>query len=130
VATDFYSKFGDATAAEFILKTISSDVDYGSLNKVNTYLKNQEDFSTIKLFTKRLAEIGNETSDKYIRMFCIQGLFAAKNKLEASTETSTVEKERNTRELEVITQLGNQLIDKETNEELKFYYKTYFKFSK
>jgi aminopeptidase N len=130
VATDFYSNYGDATAAEFMLKSISSDVDYGSLNIVNTYLKNQEDFSTIKLFTKRLAEIGNETSDKYIRMFCIQGLFAAKNKLEASTETSTVEKERNARELEAITQSGNQLIEKETNEDLKFYYKTYFKFSK
>jgi aminopeptidase N len=130
VATDFYANYGDATAAEFMLKSISSDVDYGSLNIVNTYLKNQEDFSTIKLFTKRLAEIGNETSDKYIRMFCIQGLFAAKNKLEASTETSTVEKERNARELEVITQSGNQLIEKETNEDLKFYYKTYFKFSK
>jgi aminopeptidase N len=130
VATDFYSNYGDATAAEFMLKSISSDVDYGSLNIANTYLKNQEDFSTIKLFTKRLAEIGNETSDKYIRMFCIQGLFAAKNKLEASTETSTVEKERNARELEAITQSGNQLIEKETNEDLKFYYKTYFKFSK
>ena len=57
-------------------------------------------------------------------------LFAAKNKLEASTETSTVEKERNARELEAITQSGNQLIEKETNEDLKFYYKTYFKFSK
>jgi aminopeptidase N len=130
VAADFYSNYGDATAAEFMLKSINQNVNYGTLNNVITYLKNQEDLSTIKLFTKRFAEIGNETSDKYIRMFCIQGLFAAKNKLETSTETSTVEKERNARELEVITQSGNQLIEKETNEDLKFYYKTYFKFSK
>jgi hypothetical protein len=130
VATDFYSNYGDATAAEFMLKSINQNVNYGTLNNVITYLKNQEDLSTIKLFTKRFSEIGNETSDKYIRMFCIQGLYSAKNKLEASTETSTVEKERNARELEVITQSGNQLIEKETNEDLKFYYKTYFKFSK
>lgn len=115
-----------------MLNSISKNVDYGTLNSVNTYLKNQGDFSTVKLFTKRFAEVGNETSDKYIRMFCIQGLFAAKNKLDALIDNSsiTIEKERYTRELEFVNQSGNQLIDKETNDDLKFYYKTYFKFSK
>ena len=130
VAANFYSKYGDASAAEFMLKSISNDVDYGSLNTVNTYLKNQVDFSTIRLFTKRLVEIGNETSDKYIRMFCIQGLYLAKSKLDGLFDNSTVEKERISRELESINQAGTQLIENETNEDLKFYYKTYFKFSK
>ncbi len=132
IAAEFYAKYGDASAAEFMLNSISKNVDYGTLNTVNTYLKNQEDFSTVKLFTKRFAEIGNETSDKYIRMFCIQGLFAAKNKLDALIDNSsiTIEKERYTREVEFVNQSGNQLIEKETNDDLKFYYKTYFKFSK
>ena len=132
IAADFYANYGDASAAEFMLNSISKNVDYGTLNTVNTYLKNQGDFSTVKLFTKRFAEIGNETSDKYIRMFCIQGLFAAKSKLDALIDNSsiTIEKERYTRELEFVNQSGNQLIDKETNDDLKFYYKTYFKFSK
>jgi aminopeptidase N len=129
-AANFYSKHGDASAAEFMLKSISGDVNYGSLNIVNTYLKNQEDFSTIKLFTKRFIEIGNETNDKYIRMFCIQGLYLAKSKLDGLFDNSTVEKERISRELESINQAGTQLIENETNEDLKFYYKTYFKFSK
>ncbi|MFN6091015.1 MAG: M1 family aminopeptidase [Bacteroidota bacterium] len=130
IAANFYSKHGDARAAEFMLKSISGDVSYGSLNTVNTYLKNQEDFSTIKLFTKRFIEIGNGTKDKYIRMFCIQGLYSAKSKLDGLFDNSTVEKERISRELESINQAGNQLIENETNEDLKFYYKTYFKFSK
>jgi aminopeptidase N len=130
IAANFYSKHGDASAAEFMLKSISGDVNYGSLNIVNTYLKNQEDFSTIKLFTKRFIEIGNETNDKYIRMFCIQGLYLAKSKLDGLFDNSTVEKERISRELESINQAGTQLIENETNEDLKFYYKTYFKFSK
>ena len=130
IAANFYSKHGDASAAEFMLKSISGDVNYGSLNIVNTYLKNQEDFSTIKLFTKRFIEIGNETNDKYIRMFCIQGLYLAKSKLDRLFDNSTVEKERISRELESINQAGTQLIENETNEDLKFYYKTYFKFSK
>jgi len=130
IAANFYSKHGDASAAEFMLKSISGDVSYGSLNTVNTYLKNQEDFSTIKLFTKRFIEIGNGTKDKYIRMFCIQGLYSAKSKLDGLFDNSTVEKERISRELESINQAGNQLIENETNEDLKFYYKTYFKFSK
>ena len=94
----------------------------GSLNIVNTYLKNQEDFSTIKLFTKRFIEIGNETNDKYIRMFCIQGLYLAKSKLDGLFDNSTVEKERISRELESINQAGTQLIENETNEDLKFYF--------
>ena len=130
IAANFYSKHGDASAAEFMLKSISGDVNYGSLNIVNTYLKNQEDFSTIKLFTKRFIEIGNETNDKYIRMFCIQGLYLAKSKLDGLFDNSTVEKERISREIESINQAGTQLIENETNEDLKFYYKTYFKFSK
>jgi len=130
IAANFYSKYGDASAAEFMLKSISGDVNYSSLNTVNTYLKNQEDFSTIKLFTKRFIEIGNETNDKYIRMFCIQGLYLAKSKLDGLFDNSTVEKERISRELESINQAGTQLIENETNEDLKFYYKTYFKFSK
>jgi aminopeptidase N len=104
IAANFYSKHGDARAAEFMLKSISGDVSYGSLNTVNTYLKNQEDFSTIKLFTKRFIEIGNGTKDKYIRMFCIQGLYSAKSKLDGLFDNSTVEKERISRELESINQ--------------------------
>jgi uncharacterized protein YaaR (DUF327 family) len=54
----------------------------------------------------------------------------AKSKLDGLFDNSTVEKERISRELESINQAGTQLIENETNEDLKFYYKTYFKFSK
>ncbi|MFM7016369.1 MAG: M1 family metallopeptidase [Bacteroidota bacterium] len=131
VAAAFYSSYGDESNADFMLSIISSndDVSYSSLNQINTYLKKQNKVSLIDKFANRYFMIGNATSDRYIRMFCIQGLYNMKNILTALNETSA-EKERLAATVDSINKFGNDLIKIETNEDLKNYYTNYFNFSK
>ncbi len=133
IAADFYSNYGDDSNADFMFTYIDAnqDINYGDLNIINTYLKNQDKPAIFEKFTKKFYSIGIETSDKYIRMFCVQGLFNAKNKLEKINESASENDKQIIKNILSFTnQSGIKLIELETNEDLKNYYSNYFKFSK
>jgi aminopeptidase N len=133
IAADFYSNYGDDSNADFMFNYIDAnqDINYGDLNIINTYLKNQNKPAIFEKFTKKFYLIGSETSDKYIRMFCIQGLFSAKNKLEKMNDSAPKNDQLIIENiLSYTNQSGSKLIELETNEDLKNYYANYFKFSK
>jgi hypothetical protein len=107
------------------------EVNYSRLNIASAYLRKQVKLSLFETFSNKYYEIGNETDDKYVRMFCIQGLFYAKSTLEMlNTNAVSNDKEMINTLLTQISKNGNALINLETNEDLKFYYNNYFKFSK
>ena len=133
IAADFYSNYGDEFSADFMFNYIDAneDINYGDLNIINTYLKNQDNPGIFDRFTRKFYIIGSETSNKYIRMLCIQGLFNAKNKLEKINESASEKDKLNIDTILSFTnQSGKKLIELETNEDLKNYYANYYKFSK
>jgi anthranilate/para-aminobenzoate synthase component I len=133
IAADFYSNYGDEFSADFMFNYIDAneDINYGDLNIINTYVKNQDNPAIFDRFTRKFYIIGSETSNKYIRMLCIQGLFNAKNKLEKINESASEKDKLNIDTILSFTnQSGKKLIELETNEDLKNYYASYYKFSK
>lgn len=133
IAADFYSNYGDEFSADFMFNYIDAneDINYGDLNIINTYVKNQDNPAIFDRFTRKFYTIGSETSNKYIRMLCIQGLFNAKNKLEKINESASEKDKLNIDNILSFTnQSGKKLIELETNEDLKNYYTSYYRFSK
>jgi hypothetical protein len=114
IVADFYSKNGDESNAPFMLQFISNkdEVNYSRLNIASAYLRKQVKPSLFDTFSNKYYEIGNETDDKYIRMFCIQGLFYAKNTLEIlNTNATSNDKEIINALLTRINKNGNALIN-------------------
>ena len=125
IAASYYSSYGDLSNSSFMLELLNDqDVNYGSLNLVSAYLRNQNDVSTFELFAKKFFEIGNHNEDKYKRFFCIQGLFAIKNKLAGLSGDNA------TKLIENVNSYGSKLVESEKDENLKMYYTTYFNFTK